>query len=90
MPEENFYVQCVCHSPEHTLQFKYYPDNDDPFLGVYVLLLPAPWYRRLWQGLKYIFGYTSVYGYFDEFLLRTKDVGDLIDFLTAVKKRSEE
>jgi hypothetical protein len=51
-----------------------------------VFLRPESFYKRIWLGIKYIFGYTCRYGYFDEFILDPKDVDRMIGLLTNYKE----
>jgi hypothetical protein len=79
------YFECACHSPEHLLQFKFFED-DPKMICAYVFLRPEPFYKRIWNGLKYIFGYTSKYGYFDEFILRNEDADRFIKLINKLKE----
>lgn len=83
---ENEYFECSCHSPEHLLNFKLLEDKYGAELCAYVFLNPEPFYKRIWLGIKYIFGYTCKYGYFDEFILDRKDVDRLINLLNKYKE----
>lgn len=80
------YFECSCHSPEHLLTFKYWKDENDAELYAYVFLRPEPFYKRIWLGIKYILGYTSRYGYFDEFILAPEDVDRMIGLLSHYKE----
>jgi hypothetical protein len=80
------YFECSCHSPEHTLRFWFDDDEDYPFVYASVFLGSVPWRRRVWLGIRYIFGYKCRYGHFDEFLLRPEDADRLIAVAEALKK----
>jgi len=64
---------CDCSSAEHQLVLRY---DDDKDLGrqvfVEIHLVPLVWYKRLWLGIKYIFGYKCKYGNFEEMILSPK------------------
>lgn len=77
------HLVCQCHSPEHTLQFIYW--DDDPTIYLLVHLNPVRFWRRLWIAIKYIFGYRSKYGCYEEVLLRPEDVGKLVNILDATQ-----
>lgn len=79
------YFECACHSPEHLLQFKFF-DDDPKMVCAYVFLRPEPFYKRIWLGIKYIFGYSSKYGYFDEFILRNEDADKFIELINKLKE----
>lgn len=76
---------CDCSSAEHQMIVRW--DNDDN--EVYVTInLPQhkSFWRRLWYGLKYAFGYKCRYGAFDEVILRKEDADNLqkvVDYLKA-------
>ena len=64
---------CDCSSVEHQMVLRF---DDDKDLGrmvyVEIHLVPFAWYKRLWLGLKYIFGYKCSYGNFEEMILSSK------------------
>ena len=84
------YFECQCGSDEHTLKFILDLDeNAEPripelytsvFLNHY-----QTWYKRLWVGIKYIFGYKSKYGHWDCFTMKHEDADRLINMVTRFK-----
>jgi hypothetical protein len=64
--EENF--SCSCYSDEHELRFGYDPDENDIFVSVF--LPDVPFFERVVNAIKYVFGYKCKYGHFECFLLR--------------------
>lgn len=69
---------CSCYSHEHELRFMHY--DDDIYISTF---LPAQaWYNRLWLGIKYIFGYKSSYGHFDETIMSRETAQELHSYLT--------
>ena len=64
-------ILCKCHSPEHMMLFRTVEGDDEVFVTFHLRRLP--FFKRLWAGIKYIFGYTSMYGDFDEIILRPED-----------------
>ena len=64
-------ILCQCESPEHMMLFRTIEGDDDVFVTFHLKKLP--FLQRLIIGIKYIFGYTSRYGDFDELLLRPED-----------------
>lgn len=64
---------CDCSSVEHQMVLRF---DDDKDLGRQVFvemhLVPLVWYKRLWLGIKYIFGYKCCYGNFEEVILSPK------------------
>lgn len=70
---ERQYIECACTSPGHLLNFMWFHEDDDPWAGIFVsthLDHNFGFFKRIWHGLKYIFGYHCSYGHFDETLLR--------------------
>lgn len=69
----NYYLECACCSNEHLVKLIYDDGTHDiPFLAMYVQLIQEPWYKRIWKGIKYIFGHQCVYGHWDEFIFDEK------------------
>jgi len=79
------FFECSCGSDEHTLRFildfdslndgtdSDYPPYPEIYTSVFLNHYDA-WYRRLWRGIKYIFGYKSKHGHFDSFSMRPGDI----------------
>jgi len=68
---------CRCGSMEHI--FVITADEEDMFIEVH--LAPLPLWQRVRQAIKYVFGYRSKWGDFDEILLdptQALQLGDLI------------
>ena len=66
-------IICDCSSVEHQMALRF---DDDKDLGrqvfVEIHLAALAWYKRLWLGIKYIFGYKCCYGNFEEVILSPK------------------
>jgi len=77
--EDVIHIVCDCYSPEHTLRYMWDPDHRRLYTEVY--LRPKVWYKRLWVGLKYIFGYTSMHGHWDCTLMDEDSMGQLYLFM---------
>ena len=79
---ENHYFECVCLSPEHTLKFTLDQGDNYPDLHTSIYLNSyQSWYKKLWIGIKYIFGYPCKYGHWDTFHLTPEDTNKLINLL---------
>lgn len=79
---KKFNLTCACYHPEHTIRLMY--DTDDieyPMYVEYCLCDNHRWYKRLWKGIKYIFGFRSKYGHFGELLIHSDEAKVLIKFL---------
>jgi hypothetical protein len=84
---------CQCSDPAHQLIMFYDDDVEAPAVYVSVHLSPEPnFFKRLWNGLKYIFGSKrSIYGDFDEIILRPTDVDKLrkaVDVLESINHKT--
>ncbi|KKK63449.1 hypothetical protein LCGC14_2994120, partial [marine sediment metagenome] len=88
-PEEKF-IGCRCTSMEHVVRFTYWPEDTtkhypaEVFVSIH--LSHYGFFRRLWTGLKYAFGYRCRYGDWDEVILDTEEMVELRDFLNDCLK----
>jgi hypothetical protein len=82
--EDRNILICKCHSLEHQYSF-YYSKEDglfcEPHLSTYL-----PFYKRLILGIKYIFGYKSRFGAWDEFLFKDEDLNKLEAYIKLTKE----
>lgn len=62
------YYECQCHSPDHTFSWTWWHDDNDS-LNMNIHLSNGTFFKRLKDGVKYIFGYRCLYGHFDETLI---------------------
>lgn len=67
-------IICECNSLEHQMIFHYYEDGGYPTISVSVHLNKQPFIKRIKNAIKYIFGYQSRFGMFDEFIINPKDI----------------
>lgn len=67
---------CQCHNTEHQLIFRYDTDWEEVFVSIH-LIPESNIFRRIWAGIKYIFGHRSRYGCFDEFIFKKSDANKL-------------
>ena len=90
MLEENkeLFINCNCHAPEHILRFTYWPweeDESDKYaklIDLDIFLESPSFFRRVWRGVKYIFGFKTKYGsgHFTEIILNKDSCKKMIDF----------
>jgi hypothetical protein len=78
---------CQCGDPAHQLIIFYDDDAQYPCVYVSVHLSPEPnFFKRLWRGIKYVFvRKRSIYGDFDEIVLKPEDAGKLQDAVDILK-----
>lgn len=78
MRDEKWYV-CECHSLEHFFVISFDDTegwNDAVFINVYLSHLP--FHKRLILGIKYILGFRTKYGSYEEVILSKTNVEDLM------------
>ena len=68
-----------------------YNDNHElisthPMVTLNVHLVSRSFFRRLMDGIKYIFGHKSRFGEFDEFLFNPEDIDKLQTVVDYLKK----
>lgn len=77
---------CKCDNVEHQIIFSYFDDSDDKEVYASIHLRPKQnFWERIITGIKYIFGYKSMYGDFDEFILKKEDVHKLEEIIKYLK-----
>jgi hypothetical protein len=76
------YVECDCHSPEHTLRMS----ADEDCVYLHVFLGDEPWHRRLLNAVLYVFGRKCNYGHFDEFVISRDKLDRLIKTLEGLRR----
>lgn len=64
---------CDCHSAEHQVIFNYDEEDDDIYIHIH---LHNP---SFWSRLKYLFGYKSRYGAWDEIIVSKEDFKKSMD-----------
>lgn len=75
---------CECHSLDH--QFAIWYDDDSKELYIEPHLASKPWWKRIQYSIKYILGYKSRFGSFDEIIINPDDADKLIGYLNKIKK----
>ena len=85
---EHHYFTCACGSYEHTIRFDYDPDDNDLYLCVF--LREGPWWRRVWNALKYVFGSECMFGHFDAYLMDNEEASKLAELMSRVQRRQAE
>jgi hypothetical protein len=92
---EVLHLDCDCTSAEHTVRFVYQPDEeyfheDGPLICMDVNLVQyRGFWKRLWYGIKYVFGHKSRYGPFSEFVMNKKNATELITFIEQAYSHNE-
>lgn len=83
---------CQCGDPSHQLIIFYDDDEISPRVYICVHLVnETNFFKRLWYGLKYIFSNKrSIYGDFDEIILKPEDADKLQRAVNILKGLSTE
>lgn len=81
-------VFCVCHNKEHQLVFT--KNEEDGLVYAEMHLTKLRFWKRLVLGVKYIFGYQSRYGAFDEIVLDKNHATDFIAIGEFLKDKSTD
>lgn len=85
MTQDELFI-CECHNTEHQLIFSYFDDEDDKvYVSVHLIPECRIW-KRIINAIKYIFGYRSRYGHFDEFIFQKKDAHKLVKIAKYLDK----
>lgn len=80
---------CSCENTEHQIVFSWFEDDDVANVFATIHLHKKPFWTRLKYGIKYIFGYQSRYGAFDEFIFNREDaekLGRIVEYLKQDKQ----
>ena len=75
MKELDEHIICGCYNVEHSIFFRTIDGDADVYMSIH--LVPLPFFKRLINGIKYIFGYRSKYGDFDEIIITKSAKSDL-------------
>ena len=91
------YIECSCQDSQHVTRFSWWRwENDlndtywDELCIETQLNLVYPWYKRVWLGIKYIFGYQCKYGHWYEATFQKEEVKKLIEVCQEYVENIEE
>lgn len=76
------FLVCDCGDISHQLAIQ---KMDSGEVIVSVHLTKFPFWKRLWNGIKYIFGHTSRYGDFEEVILNKNHASAMLDISDALR-----
>ena len=97
----NEYLECDCSSIEHTVKITAEVDLEFPKHSNVTVQIQLsqyhPWYARIWNAVKYVFGYECKYGHWDVTMLNIEEVNKLHmllhnfnkDVAEAINKKNE-
>lgn len=75
---------CRCNNTEYQLIFSYFKDSNEVYVSVHLIPEKNIW-KRIINSIKYIFGYRSKYGHFDEFIFSKSDADKLQEVVNYLK-----
>lgn len=75
---------CECHSYCHQAIFWYDEEEESLYVTIH-LTTHRNIFKRLWVAIKYVFGYKSNFGEWDEFLFKPEDEEKLRVYLKLDK-----
>lgn len=78
---------CNCSSIEHQITINCEEEDGYKEVLCCIHLVKLPFWERLWNGIKYIFGHKCKYGNFEEFIFYPGDADRLqkvVDFLRTI------
>jgi hypothetical protein len=79
---------CTCGCAEHQFIVSYFtdlPENSDTYVALH--LAPQGFWKRVVTACKYLCGYQSMYGAFDEIILSTEQCLELSQILQRRAQR---
>ena len=74
---------CECSSAEHQLLVQYFEDENEVYVQTH--LAKKTFWERLKYGIKYILGYQSRYGAFDEIILGPQHIKNLQSIINHIR-----
>jgi hypothetical protein len=84
--------RCACGTLDHQVVVSLYADGECPpdlYLGIHLDNCGGRFWRRLWYALRYIFGYKSRYGAWDELIFTPEGALKLRDVIDRYLEETE-
>lgn len=78
--QEKLHITCECNSSEHQLIFIKDHEDDEVWVETHLVTYRG-FFKRLWVGIRYAFGYKSKYGNFDCVLIKPEDRQKISEFI---------
>lgn len=76
------FILCSCSHSDHLIILNL--DDNKEYCSMEVHLSPLPFFKRLINGIKYIFGFRSRYGDFDEIMINREKAEGIKQFMDKV------
>jgi hypothetical protein len=79
------HFNCECHHPEHAFSLTFDKEEGDLYLNIF-LSPRIKWYKRIIPAIKYILGYKSKFGHFDEVQIDPHKRAQLFEIVNKFKQ----
>jgi hypothetical protein len=73
------WINCTCLTAQHSLRMMYFPQ--EPHMSLDICLEKVSFWRRIWIGIKYIFGLGAFDGGFSEVVIDREKAHDMKEFV---------
>tara|TARA_Y100000294_G_scaffold157561_1_gene159240 strand:+ start:130 stop:432 length:303 start_codon:yes stop_codon:yes gene_type:complete len=87
------HVICECSDHSHTVRLTHFEPQDDWDSEIYIsshLSTEPNIFKRIWYGIRYVFGYRSRHGEFGETVMKVEQAKELRDYLTEFVESTNE
>lgn len=74
---------CTCSSAEHQVVVTTFDNEPEVYLSIH--LTKHSFWKRIKEGIKYIFGYQCIYGAFEEVILDSTHIPQIENILKHLK-----
>ena len=84
---------CECNSSEHQMIMRYFEDDQESTIFVDIHLVKRTFWDRLKYAVKYLFGYKSKYGAWDEIILgpqHIKSLESVVKYLKSSEAKKQQ
>lgn len=86
----HIYFECDCSSADHIMRISHIPDEGfNDLLYVETHLRNLPFFKRFWLAIKYIFGFKSIYGNWEEYIWNKGNVIKMKEFCEEFLKEQK-
>lgn len=82
MGQEKIVIDCACGSSNHMIVGEYDSEVNCVYLSIHLQNYPI--HARIWQAIKYIFGYKSKYGDFDEIVIDNEGKKNVVRLMDQI------
>ena len=77
---------CDCEDVRHQIIIEQFIEDNNNDIYATIHLAPYSFFKRLWNGLRYIFGYRCDFGDFEEFIFKKEHIKALEEIVKLLKE----